>query len=207
MFSFFHKIASRIQQIVRPQPAQPHPTTQEVVSVEEVRDQLVSPPVRQPDVETVRPKAPKIPLAKLTHGWYFDKDIESWRRRSKETGGDWPPAGRRLRTLLIRMVARGHFGPEMVPMDRLWMNLPSPFEEEMRRNIERLIERSLLLENSQAEQDSRLVSLNPDMVAEIQNLINRTVSPFWADIVGEQKTVVTSGQVEKSLNSSRVNGQ
>jgi hypothetical protein len=73
-----------------------------------------------------------------------------------------------------------------IPVDALWKPLPPPDDQEMRAGIERLIEKSLLVEVETDAKAGRSVTLNRDLIGEAQNLINRNVTSFWVDVIDSQ---------------------
>lgn len=83
------------------------------------------------------------------------------------------------------MVAKGKFGSEMVPEAALWRTLPEPFDDHMRRDLDRLVELTVLLRTPSTQHKDRQVGLNSELSPEIQNLINRRVTQFWTDIIAQ----------------------
>jgi hypothetical protein len=129
---------------------------------------------------------PSVPLAELTNGLYRDEDLVSWMRPLKVTAdSNWSLNGRRLRTLLIRLVARGVVEGEHISPKLLWQNLPAPHYESMRKSIEQLIEKQLLLLTAEDGESEPHISLNVQKMNEVENLINRDVTNFWLDLMDE----------------------
>jgi hypothetical protein len=128
-----------------------------------------------------------LPLGDVTQGWYTEEDVVSWNRPLRVAPDSlWNVQARRLRTMLIRMVARGGIGAALVSETALWENLPSPHKENLAAGVTRLIGEGLLSESESEPKDGRRVGLNPEMLSEVQNLINRDVTPFWAGVIGSE---------------------
>jgi hypothetical protein len=88
--------------------------------------------------------------------------------------------------MLIRMVARGGIGAALVSETALWENLPSPHKENLAAGVTRLIGEGLLSDFESEPDDGCRFGLNPEMLSEVQNLINRDVTPFWAGVIGSE---------------------
>lgn len=144
----------------------------------------------EPPVVVQEAKHPVIPeegpyLAELTDGWYTEDDIVSWERPLRVvTGSLWNVQARRLRTLLIRMIAKGKIGTGSVAIKRLWENLPSPHEESLETGVERLLEEELFVHTDSSSENGHKVTLNPERLEDVQDLINRDVTQLWAGIIG-----------------------
>lgn len=120
-------------------------------------------------------------------GWYSDEDIVSWERPLNVAEGSlWNEQARRLRTMLIRMIAKGKTGGQTVAPTQLWQPLPESHAENLRRGVEQLLDNQVLI-GSQVEANE--VAVNPEMLTEVQNLIGYDVTPFWQDIVLEEREV------------------
>lgn len=145
------------------------------------------PASRQPS-ETDRRAAAPTPVAggaADSGQWYSDDDLRYWNRPfTANLNILWNAQARRLRTLLTRLVDRGIVGDTSTPLEALWKSLPAPDDREMLAGIERLIEKSLLVEHSDGLE--RRVAINPELIEEARNLINREMTEFWSDIFGEQ---------------------
>lgn len=121
------------------------------------------------------------------HDWYSDEDLKSWNRPLKTAGDSlWNVQGRRLRTLLMRMIAKGKIGHATVTSEDLWTSLPEPHLQSMQDGIARLIEKDVFISGEDTSGESRSVGVNPALLVEIQNLITREVTDFWVDIIGTQ---------------------
>jgi hypothetical protein len=83
------------------------------------------------------------------------------------------------------MIAKGKIGSEGVLFDTLWANLPEPHQEAMQAGLEALRQRGFFQETKTGD-GSAMVSLNPQMLLEAQNLINRDITDFWATIVSPE---------------------
>ncbi len=111
-------------------------------------------------------------------GWYTRDDVISWRRSIKSTTTTgWSKDARIVRTMFIRMIAKGYVGNNQVPKEHLWQGLPSPETEKVQVFVERFIERSVLQVTNGEHPAS--VSINPDFLDEVQTIINRSVDDFW----------------------------
>jgi hypothetical protein len=63
----------------------------------------------------------------------------------------------------------------------LYQSLPTPHQRYVEIGIDRMLASDLLISTTQ--QDGVILTLNPDMLAYAQALINREVTPFWAGII------------------------
>jgi hypothetical protein len=140
-----------------------------------------------PEPSLARVPEPQPDLIGLTDGWYTTDDVASWQRPLRVVSDSlWNVQARRLRTLLVRMVGKGRIGAESVEASRLWEDLPSPHGENLRTGVERLLEEGLIVRSDSEPDDGHLVSLSPDRLEDVQDLINREVTQFWAGIVGSE---------------------
>jgi len=128
---------------------------------------------------------PVIPIFERSGGWYKDEDIIAWERPLQSAGDShWNIQARRLRTALIGLLARGHMGSDYVEQQDLWQPLPSPHQEAMKVGVERLLyNRILLTGQSPSGEDLSLVTINPEMINQVQDLINRQIDDIWQQIV------------------------
>lgn len=125
------------------------------------------------------------PLLEASQGWYSEPDLVSWERPVRVAPDSlWNVQARRLRTMLIRMLAKGKVGHDAIPESLLWKPLPEPHRERLRVGIERLIDQGVLLRIEPNNGTDGGVTLNPGQLDEAQNLINRNVTSFWAPIIG-----------------------
>ena len=126
------------------------------------------------------PAAENIPEEEIPGVWYRTADIESWNRPLKiATGSQWNQQARRLRTMLIRMIASGMVGGVWVDADQLTLGLPQTHAKALREGIARLVEVGVL----QPVNGDNRVTVNPSQIEEIQNLINRDTTEFWLPII------------------------
>lgn len=137
----------------------------------------------QQEPEIVIPPASIVQEEMLPGVWYRQSDIESWSRPLKDKSKSrWNQQARRTRTLLMRMIARGMVGGAWVEADELTAGLPQRHSEALREGIARLLEVEVLLP---VDGDNR-VTVNPNRLEEIQNLINRDTTEFWLPVINAQ---------------------
>lgn len=138
-----------------------------------------------PPEPAIEPDAPIPSLSERSEGWYREEDVTAWERPLPEGEASvWSLQARRLRTALIGLLARGHMGSDYVEQKRLWQPLPSPHQEAMREGIARLHNSGILLVDFQSNvSDETLVSVNPDKIDRVQDLINRQVDDTWQEIL------------------------
>lgn len=130
----------------------------------------------------------EIPLAEASQGWYRDADLVSWERPIKgPTDSLWNVQARRLRTVLMRMLAKGKVGSKTTAGEMLWQHLPEPHQSELRAGIQRLVEEQVLVEVASSPEEKPSLAINPERLGEVQSLINRDVTPFWAAIVSADR--------------------
>lgn len=157
-----------------------------IVSLE--ADEPIQPaPVLEGGVEQ---PAAYLPLETITNGWYSDADIQSWERPLKVTKHSlWNVRGRRMRTMLMRMIASGHIGQDALSKELVHEGLPPLHAAEMRRDVDRLIAANFLLVTQNSMPDGHHVAVNPARLTEIQELINRdvTLESSWASILADEK--------------------
>lgn len=138
--------------------------------------------------ETSQPDEAVPAIADLSQGWYRREDIIAWQRPVKVAPGSlWSEQARRLRTMLMRMLAKGAVGTTGASGDLLWKHAPEPHRRHLSDGISRLVETGVLVETVNNGRDERSLAVNPAMMVEVQNLINRDVTAFWAGIVGPQE--------------------
>ena len=122
-------------------------------------------------------------LQPTADGWYTEDDIKAWSRQLKVgVSSKWSRPARIARTLLMRMIAHGHVGASPIAEEQLSRGLPTRYARELGRLTERLIQSNLIL-TAEEGGSSVGVAINPDLLDEVQNLINRTVSPFWEEVL------------------------
>jgi hypothetical protein len=121
----------------------------------------------------------------LQGGWYTTADLASWERPLKVVAGSqWNMNARRLRTVLMRMVGYGVIGGNGVQRSALWQGLPEPHREAMEESVSKLIASGLVTSAPTDDGTEERVSINQDMLGQLEVLINRDISEFWANIVG-----------------------
>jgi hypothetical protein len=112
-------------------------------------------------------------------GLFTVRDITSWERTLRVVEGSaWTVQARRLRTMLIRLIVQGFVGTACVPAEQLFIGLPQPHSGALRSALQGLIKAGILLEGP-SEQGQKMVSINPELLPDIQDLINRDVSAIW----------------------------
>lgn len=114
---------------------------------------------------------------------FHERDVLSWDRPLR--GGEdsaWTVTARRLRTLFIRLIAQGRIGGMGLPTDAFLSGLPVVHREAVDKILQTLLDKGVLVTKSA---ELELYFVNPDFLADIQDLINRDVTPLWAPIVEE----------------------
>ena len=129
--------------------------------------------------KTSRPSSQKLVVGK---GWYATEDVVSWRRPVKSTSATgWNKNARMIRTLFIRMIAKGYVGDNFVDQEHLWQGLPSSEAERIHSFTEKFIEQGVF-QVTNLENATR-VSINPEHLEDVQTIINRSVDEFWAELL------------------------
>jgi hypothetical protein len=147
--------------------------------IRKAEPQVVTPEEEHP---TVPEEAPE--LEELTDGWYTEDDIVSWDRPLRVVSDSlWNVQARRLRTLLIRMIGKGKVGTESVAIERLWQHVPSPHKQNLKTGVGRLVEEELIVHTDSSSENGHNVSLNPERLEDVQDLINRDITQLWAGII------------------------
>lgn len=147
--------------------------------------------VAEPPTETVTAPAGDIPpmipaRTPLGDGWYYVSDLVSWDRPLKVVAdSQWNVSARRLRTMLMRMVSQGLVGDNKIPKERLWSGLPEPHLMAAEEGVMRLIEGGVLRVDRLDGLEQDQVSINPEMLGQLEVLINRDVNEFWVDLITE----------------------
>jgi hypothetical protein len=114
--------------------------------------------------------------------WYTKEDLISWRRPLKvSVTSKWNQTGRLVRTMLMRMVASGYIGNDTVAIEQMWRSLPEKYISLLKQIAERLIDEELLVADD--PENAAFVTINPERLDEVQNLVNRTVSAFWEPLL------------------------
>lgn len=124
--------------------------------------------------------------AQGTDAWYSATDVQSWERPLKVSKTSlWTAQARRLRTLLMRMVARGYIGGDGVLLEQLHSHVPEPHATDLQRGIGQLLTNEILIFVPNGSVGQAYVTINPECMAEVQALINRDIMPgtFWSDML------------------------
>jgi hypothetical protein len=128
------------------------------------------------------------PLSVRSQGWYTDEDLVSWERPLTVTSeSNWTVQGRRLRTMLMNLIARGEIDGDGVPLEVLYASLPQPHADAIHIGINMLVSAEIL-----RQQKSGKVTINPDKLILIQNLINRDITPYLQAIINEPEPVLAA---------------
>jgi len=116
-------------------------------------------------------------------GLFTEPDLVSWERPLRVSeDSSWTKQGRRLRTLLIRMISQGRIGRDGLPEDDFVIGLPETHASALRRALPELVKTGIMVAK-ESEQSTKKLSVNPELLAETQDLINREVSPIWETLV------------------------
>lgn len=150
-----------------------------------IGEQKIEPYVSQPKPAGAVDEEEGPILVEATDGWYTADDVVSWERPLRVVSDSlWNVKARRLRTLLIRMVGKGIVGEESVAIERLWEDVPSPHKQNLETGVERLLEEELILHTDSLSENGHNVTLNPERLEDVQDLINRDITQLWAGIIG-----------------------
>lgn len=137
----------------------------------------------QAHVREIAPPAPKpVSLEERSGGWYSDADLLGW-QRSLKTGSNskWSMQARRLRTILMRLIGHGAINQTVtIPLEMLWEPLPEPHQNQVQMGLQHLIREGILLTSGPATATGLTVSINPERLDDVQELINRSVNDLWA---------------------------
>ena len=121
----------------------------------------------------------------LVLDFFQEKDIVSWNRSLRVVeSSNWNVAGRRMRTLLMRMAVQGRIGKDEVKIQTVLLGLPEAHKNSFQKMLPQLVEKGLLLSSN--HESPKAICLNPDYLSEVQSLINRDVTPFWEPILREE---------------------
>lgn len=144
--------------------------------------------VEQPEPITSEVSMPEAPIAELTaeNGWFTQQDLVAWNRTLK-TGkqSQWSKQARRMRTLLMRLLAHGKVNGEAVAFDALVKGLPEPHFSEVCKGLDRLRQSGILrlVEPERMTKEAMGVTLVAEYLEDIQSLINRQITPLWEQIL------------------------
>lgn len=123
-------------------------------------------------------------IAPLIHSWYTREDIRAWERPLRTAADSrWSEQGRRLRTLMLRMLSNGAIGESSILQHQLWYGVPEPHKEWLQLGVDQLLEHSFLLHHHQTLNGDLFVALNPTRLRDVQALIKREVTPAWEELV------------------------
>lgn len=113
---------------------------------------------------------------------FTQKDIIAWERplRVAEDSA-WTVSARRLRTLLMRLASQGRIGKDGVYPEQILGGLPKDHAVSFEKLFPVLIETGVLREET--NNGNSTLSLNPERLADVQDLITRDVTPFWVPLV------------------------
>ena len=117
---------------------------------------------------------------------FNERDVAAWERplRVAETSA-WSLTARRVRTLLTRMTAQGRVGRSGLPAESLLAGLPALHADSLRQALTRLTGQTVLVAQTAPTIGGQVLHINPERLGEVQDLINREITPFWAPIVQE----------------------
>ena len=137
-------------------------------------------PEEQPEI-VAEPQKPFV-----SSGLFTERDIISWERPLRVTEDSaWSVQGRRLRTLLMRLIAQGRVGRDGLPAEQLSAGLPQQHAEALQLVLPELIEAGVLVEEP-SQGIGQVVCLNPELLLIMQDLINRDVSAIWETLVEDR---------------------
>ncbi len=129
------------------------------------------------EVETALPAAGAL---------FNERDVAAWERPLRVTeASSWTLTARRLRTLLTRLVAQGRVGCNSLPIESIWAGLPLAHADNLRQVLPILTDQGVLI--TEAENGNQIVHVNPERLGDVQDLINREITPFWAPVVQEDR--------------------
>lgn len=139
-------------------------------------------PGTEPGGEEEQLVVPSEEIVGVAGGWYTPDDLRSWTRQLRiAADSKWSQSARMARTMLSRMIGNGYIGTNSVAKEQLWHALPNDHADVLRQITSRLIDNGLLSVTHNSAETT--VAVNPDLLDEAQNLINRMVSPFWEPIL------------------------
>jgi len=175
---------------VAPAPLAVWPMGKPVLPAPSVEQAYVEPPLAEADLRDAPPIAPNLDVVRpkfLGNNWFTPEDIAAWERphRTSETS-QWTTQGRRLRTMVMRLLAQGIVGESALAPDALWQGMPPEHAMALQRGIEKLAEEGLIV---QRQGDGALsLSLSLEHADLIEELINRDVSPRLEPLINDPPT-------------------
>jgi hypothetical protein len=135
-----------------------------------------------PDIEVSA--APEKEIQSLEPAFYFftKKDVSSWEKALHVVeGSNWTTSARRLRTMVMRLISHGRVGENSIYINDVIGGLPNEHLLSIERQLPSLVNAGII---KQEELDGKyVISLNPDHLADIQDLINRDITAFWIPLV------------------------
>lgn len=136
-----------------------------------------------PETETVVSPVEKAQQPVETVSRLFsEKDITAWERPLRVVeDSSWTVPARRLRTLMMRFAAQGRIGKEGLSPEQVLNGLSKEHVTSFEKLFPFLIESGVF--HQEEGNGKSFYSLNPDHLADVQDLINRDITPFWAPIV------------------------
>lgn len=113
---------------------------------------------------------------------FTQKDVVSWDRplRVSEESA-WTVSARRLRTLMMRLASQGRIGKDAIYLEQITRGLPKEHAMSFEKLLPTLIETGILCQDS--FNGSTTYTLNPDRLADVQDLIIRDITQVWAPLV------------------------
>ena len=92
----------------------------------------------------------------------------------------WTVSARRLRTLFMRLASQGRIGKDGICPEQILSGLPKEHAASFEKLFPALIETGVL--RQEAANESYALSLNPERLDDVQDLITRDVTPFWMPV-------------------------
>ena len=113
--------------------------------------------------------------------FFNEKDITAWERPLRVTeNSNWTVSARRLRTLLVRLASQGRVGKDGISSEYVMSGLSKEHLASFENLVPVLIENGVL--RQEAIEGNTVFSLNPDHLEDVQDLINRDMTPFWVPL-------------------------
>ena len=89
---------------------------------------------------------------------------------------------RRLRTLMLRLVAHGHVGANGIEPEAIFMGLPEIHRQSLQNVLPVLLEAEFLVRVAPQSTNREHVAVNPNRLADVQALVNREMLPAWIEL-------------------------
>ena len=113
---------------------------------------------------------------------FTEKDITAWERPLRVSeDSSWTVPARRLRTLMMRFAAQGRIGKDGLLPEQVLNGLSKEHVTSFEKLFPVLIESGVFRQEEASGRN--LYSLNPDHLGDVQDLINRDITPFWTPLV------------------------